>query len=168
MLLVGFMAAGKTTVGALLAERLGWTFVDLDGEIERAAGSSVTDLFASEGEPGFRRREAAATVALRGRERIVVATGGGWVANSEVTREDRAGTVVWLQVTPAEAVRRAAVAPGRRPLLGASADGAAELLAARVARYAAADLIIDTDGREPHEIAAEIIEALDMHTRQTG
>jgi shikimate kinase len=75
--LTGFMGSGKTTVGGLLAKRLSWNFLDLDQEIERRAGRSVSKIFAEDGEPGFRRLESLALVSALGRQRVVLALGGG-------------------------------------------------------------------------------------------
>ena len=77
LVLTGFMGSGKTTVGGLLAKRLEWSFLDLDHEIERRDGRSVARIFAEEGEPGFRRRESLALVSLLGKQRMVLALGGG-------------------------------------------------------------------------------------------
>src|SRR4029450_7991537 len=77
MFLIGFMASGKTTVGRLLSERLGWEFVDLDKLIEDDAGKAVADIFAAEGEAGFRKRETAALLEVAKQRKTVVATGGG-------------------------------------------------------------------------------------------
>src|SRR5450755_42182 len=75
--LVGFMATGKTTVGRILAARLGWRLVDLDDVIAREAGRTVPEIFEAEGEAGFRAREARALAAASAERRAVVATGGG-------------------------------------------------------------------------------------------
>lgn len=83
IVLAGFMGAGKTSVGRALADLLGWSFVDLDEEIARDAGRSIAEIFASEGEAAFRRRESRAIEALVGRREIVVATGGGSVVSPE-------------------------------------------------------------------------------------
>lgn len=77
LVLTGFMGSGKTTIGGLLARRLGWTFLDLDHEIERRAGQSVPSLFAEFGEAHFRRLEAATLAAVLGRKQVVLALGGG-------------------------------------------------------------------------------------------
>src|SRR5215510_4634653 len=81
--IVGFMATGKTTVGRLLAARLGWQMIDLDDEIVRAAGMSVKQIFATRGEAGFRDEEARAVRAACARRRTVVATGGGAVCRED-------------------------------------------------------------------------------------
>jgi shikimate kinase len=77
VVLTGFMGSGKTTVGHLLAERLGWTFHDLDDEIERRTGMTVPQIFAEKGEEAFRRQESAALASLLGKQHMVLALGGG-------------------------------------------------------------------------------------------
>jgi 3-dehydroquinate synthetase/shikimate kinase len=120
--LAGFMGSGKTSVGEVLADRLGRRFVDLDREIEARAGSAIGDLFATRGESGFRAlEEDVARDVLRDGEPVVVALGGGAVL-SERTRSDlaaRAFTVL-LDVDPATAWRR--VAGSDRPLAQAEED----------------------------------------------
>src|SRR5690606_38832104 len=81
VVLVGFMASGKTTVGRLLAERLGWRHLDLDAEIEREEGRSVAEIFRAEGEAYFRRREAVTGERLLAEPRTVLTPGGGWAAD---------------------------------------------------------------------------------------
>jgi shikimate kinase len=77
LVLTGFMGAGKTTVGRLLADRLGWDFLDLDAYIESRAGLSIPSIFAAHGEPHFRKLESQALAAALGRDKIVLALGGG-------------------------------------------------------------------------------------------
>ena len=95
--LIGYRGAGKSTVARLLAERLGWAWVDADVELEQRAGCAIRALFEGEGEAGFRRREAALLAELCERPRLVLATGGG-----VILREDnrallrRKAWVVWL------------------------------------------------------------------------
>src|SRR5262245_38504620 len=100
LFLIGFMASGKTTVGRLLAERLDWAFVDLDKVIEDGAGKTVADIFAAEGEPGFRKRETEALREVAQRKKTVVATGGGTPCRDENIRAMlAAGRVFWLDVS---------------------------------------------------------------------
>ena len=161
--LVGFMASGKTTVGSLLAARLDWAFVDLDALVVQAAGAPVADIFAREGESGFRRRESAAVREAARRRRTVVATGGGAACREEnlgVMLAD--GRVVALAVSPEEAVRRAGRSSGR-PLLDGAADPVAAargLLLARDPFYARAHVRIDTDGQTPDQIVEAALAAL--------
>jgi shikimate kinase len=167
VVLLGFMAAGKTAVGAELARRLGWEHLDLDREIERGEGRSVAEIFAAEGERHFRELEARATAGLAARGRVVVSPGGGWITGAGNLEALGAGTLaVWLQVSPEEAVRRAADAPGERPLLAGpgSLEAAHRLLAARAPLYARAELHIDTEGRSPGEVAAIIQHELRART----
>ncbi len=161
LVLVGFMAAGKSTVGRLLAQRLGWSFVDLDATIERNAGLSVAEIFAEQGEPVFRRLETEATRSLAGRRGLVLAPGGGWFLRPENRAALSASArTVWLRVTAEEAVRRSGAASGERPLLAGDDPlrRAAALLAEREPTYGTADWIVDTSGRSVDEIADEIAE----------
>jgi shikimate kinase len=163
--LIGFMASGKTTVGKLIASRIGWAFADVDDLVTRAAGLSVTEIFAAEGEAGFRRRESEAIRAAVARTRAVIATGGGAACYEEnLALMLSAGPVVALGVSAEEAVARAGSRSGR-PLL----DGQANLLAAsralldaRAPFYARAHLRVETEGRDSKEIAAEILAGLGL------
>ena len=159
VVLLGFMAAGKTAVGAELARRLGWEHLDLDREIERREGRSVAGIFAAEGEGRFRELEARATAELARRARVVVSPGGGWITGAGNLQALGPGTLaVWLQVSPDEAVRRAGASPGERPLLAGPdpLEAARRLLEARESLYARAGLHVDTEGRSPGEVAAII------------
>lgn len=159
IVLVGMMCSGKSAVGAALAELLGWAHVDLDREIERASGRPVREIFASEGEAAFRRMEAEATRRIAERTRVVLSPGGGWITNPDLLDALGPGTLcVWLQVSPEEAVRRSAAAPGERPLLaGPDPLGAVRrLLAEREPFYARAHLVLPTDGRSVGGAARDI------------
>ncbi|HYW09652.1 MAG TPA: shikimate kinase [Longimicrobium sp.] len=166
VVLVGFMCAGKSAVGELLARGLGWAFVDLDRLIEEIEGRSVREIFARHGEMGFRQVEARVTADVARWGRMVLAPGGGWVTNSLVGARPGSGTLTaWLRVSAEEAVRRGAAAPGVRPLL-AGADPLADaraLLAARTPAYARADLAVDTEGVAPSDVAATLARA--VHSR---
>lgn len=171
IVLVGFMAAGKTAVGQLLAAELGWEFLDLDRAIEEAAGRSVAAIFATEGEAGFRSREATATTAAAGRSNIVLAPGGGWVQQPELVRLLRAdAAMIWLRVTPAEAVKRAEADGAVRPLLAGPepVERAATLLRQRETLYRQADLAVDTDARSARDVAREILLRLGLERKQHG
>jgi len=158
--LTGFMGAGKTTVGHLLAQRLAVDFVDLDARIEAHRGQPITAIFEGEGEAGFRRLETEClrlTVELRD---SVVATGGGTpvdLANRDWMR--RHGRIVWLDVPFSELVARLAV-DGSRPLFRDVA-AAEQLFASRSEAYGDCDLRIDAGELEPGEIVSAIVEKLE-------
>jgi shikimate kinase len=158
--LVGFMASGKTTVGRMVAARLGWEFDDLDDLVTRDAGRAVADIFATEGEEGFRRRERDALKAAARRRRAVIATGGGAAAREDnLTVMLDSGVVVALAVSAVEAIRREGSTSGR-PLLDGKVDpvGAASLLLdARRGFYQRAHVHIDTDGRTPADVADAVL-----------
>jgi shikimate kinase len=159
LFLVGFMATGKTTVGRILAARLGWRLVDLDEVIARDAGETVSRIFETEGEAGFRAREAQALEAVSRERAVVVATGGGAACREENLRTMLdAGRVVALAITPEEAVRRARGGAGRPLLAGPDPVGtAAALLEARAPYYARAHLSVDTVGRLPQDVARDVL-----------
>lgn len=88
--LTGYRGTGKSSVAPLLADRLGWSWIDADAEIERRAGQSIRDIFAAGGEPEFRRQERAVMVDLLSRDRLVIASGGGAILNEQTRRDMRA------------------------------------------------------------------------------
>lgn len=163
LFLVGMMGAGKTTVGRLVAERLGWRYVDSDEEVEAATGHTVAELFATVGEAGFRAAETAALVdALAGRGPVVVAVAGGAVldpANRDLLR--RSGTVVWLRARPETLACRVG-AGGHRPLLaGSPAETVLRLDASRRPLYQeVADLVVDVDELAAPAVADRVAAAL--------
>jgi shikimate kinase len=157
--LVGFMAAGKTTVARILAERLGWRAEDIDELIEARERRTVAEIFARNGEPYFRSIERDILRLLLPLRHCVVATGGGTFMdpdNRAAINVD--GVSVWLDVPLEELVARMP-ADGRRPL---AADRAQmeRLFAARQVAYANAQLRVDARGGHPEAIAERIIEAV--------
>ena len=164
VLLIGPRGSGKTTAGRALAGRLGWAFADADDHVEAAAGMTIAAIFAAEGEPAFRDREAAALAELCGRTGHVIATGGGAVlrpANRLLLR--RSGFVVWLDVSPEAAWQRLQADPltaARRPNLTASGglDEVRALIAARESLYReTAHLRLPADDLSPDAAAAAIL-----------
>jgi len=164
IVLVGFMAAGKTETGRILARRLGWTFLDFDAEIEKHAGASVGEIFLKHGEIRFREIERQLTPVLVQRHDSVLATGGGWAVQPD-TIDALPGTAlsIWLNVSAEEAVRRAAASAIIRPLLEVAdpVATARALLQQRKAFYERADIRIDVDGRTPDQVAEDIMQLLD-------
>jgi shikimate kinase len=156
--LTGFMGAGKTTVGRLLAESLGWPFVDLDSEVEGAAGMPVREIFAARGEAAFRELELEALRRTLDFDPAVIATGGGTPTLAAAQRLLRAqGLVVWLNPPFATLVARiGALGKTDRPLFQDEAQ-ALELYGRRLPAYRLADLTIDVSAQEEApEVAARI------------
>jgi shikimate kinase len=158
ILLIGFMGSGKSTVGRILAARMGRSFVDLDEEIVAAAGKSVACIFSEDGEVAFRALEHAALAGLAQSPPSVVACGGGIVLREEnraLLR--RSGTAVYLKVSAEEALARIGDVSGRPLLAGGGAALAPALLASREALYAAcADFVVPTGGRTPAAVAEDV------------
>ena len=159
------MAAGKTTVGRILADRLGWAFADFDDAVAERAGRPTGAVIRDRGEAAFRALEAEVTRELAGRQHVVLAPGGGWAVQPSLMESLGPRTaLVWLRVTPEEAVRRAEAEGTDRPLLGPP-DGRVErmarLLRSREPRYRAADVVVDVDDREPPEVAEAILRRLE-------
>ena len=153
------MGSGKTTVGRLLAERLDRPFVDSDEQVEARAGRTVRDIFESDGEPAFRRLEAAALDAAVSRDvPAVIAAAGGVVldpANRDLLR--RAGTVVWLRAE-ARVLAERATGGIHRPLLEHDPEGVLmRMQSERRPLYEdVADHVVDVGDRSPEELAAHL------------
>ena len=158
--LVGFMGSGKSTVGRRLAERLELPFVDLDDDIEAAAGRTIASIFSEDGEQAFRDAEHAALAARVGSsESFVLALGGGaftFERNREVMRG--AGTSVWLDC-PFEVALRRVAGFEHRPLAKDPVQFRA-LFEKRAADYAQADVRIPVVSDDAGEAVAKIVEAL--------
>ncbi|RMG92313.1 MAG: 3-dehydroquinate synthase [Chloroflexi bacterium] len=161
IVLTGFMGTGKTTVGRLLAERLGLKFVDTDLLIEARDGRSVSNIFREAGEEVFRRLEAAVAQELAEEHGLVIATGGRLMLDSQnALALQKNGRVVCLVAEPEEIVRRLA-GDTQRPLLNVSdpKKQVNQLLQARAARYGRFPQIT-TSGKSPETVADEIIRYL--------
>jgi shikimate kinase len=161
--LIGYRGTGKTSVARELAGRLAYDWVDTDDRIEEVAGKTIAEIFADEGESRFREWEASVVAALSSKLRTVVALGGGAVMR-EGNRQaiSAAGPVVWLTAsvnTILERVAADSTTARRRPNL-TTAGGRAEIesmLAVRTPYYRqCATLVVDTEGKNPAEVAEEI------------
>lgn len=160
--LVGFMGAGKTTVGRILARKLGWRYCDADKVIETVAGKTVSEIFSSRGEIHFRDLESDTLSSLAGKTKQVIATGGGAVMREE-NREamKKGGAVIYLKA-PMSVIWERVRHSKTRPLLNVDNpfDAAEELLRKRAPFYETADITIDTENLAPEEAAAEIMKRL--------
>ncbi len=154
------MCTGKSTVGRLVAERLGWEFVDFDSAIEATQNQTITEIFREHGEPFFRALEAKMTAEVADRWRVVLATGGGWVTHPElVDRLKPRSLIIWLRARPETVYERhRGQADVVRPLLETDRplDVIRATLGERAPLYEQADAAVDTDAREPEEIAHHI------------
>ncbi len=166
------MGAGKSAVGERLAARLGLPFADSDADVERAAGATVAQLFAQEGEAAFRIRERAAIEAVAGRPGVVALGGGAVAEPGAATLLADTGTVVWLRARPATLAARIGSGEDRPLLAGlgfAKRIEALRVLArARERFYASARFSVDTDALTPDEVAQHIAEHLTERTPGAG
>src|SRR5260370_11432237 len=158
VVLVGFMGAGKTTVGHILAERLGQPFVDSDVLIEQRLGLEIRDIFAIEGEPYFRQLEHVTVAELVRGPEAVVALGGGAVEDPRTRAVLHHAPVVYLRVGYDEAMARVKSDEFRPMLHRPDLD---EVYKRRLPGYEDVSFVtIDTDGHRPDAIAMEVLAAL--------
>lgn len=159
LILVGLMGCGKTTVGRLVANGLGWEFIDTDRLIVEQTGTPIPVLFREKGEPFFRRVEKELLLTLKDKQRMVLATGGGTVLDGRNRRLlKEMGLVIYLKTSPAVLATRVGRGEGRPLLMGQEPVAAlTALLEKREIYYQEADLVVVTDGRTPSQVAAEII-----------
>jgi shikimate kinase len=167
--LVGMMGAGKSAVGRPLAEALGYRFVDADSVIAQTAGRSIPEIFASDGETGFRDLETAVLDSIAHWHSLVVATGGGVVTRPRNWGHLQQGVVIWLDAPQELLLARLIADSTPRPLL-AQADPAERLgalLAERRPLYGQADLSVEQlEEDSPSQIARKVLEALPAILRE--
>jgi shikimate kinase len=153
--LTGFMGSGKSTIGPILANTIGYDFADIDRVVEQAEGSPVSRIFREQGEAYFRARELAALHTLCVRPRLVVSLGGGTLVQPAAYQLIRStGILVYLKMSPEEVMRRLAHRTDRPLLLGADGEKLPEeqlrarierLYGERAALYESADVVVPTD-----------------------
>lgn len=159
IILIGNMGSGKTTVSRIIAKKTGWRFYDLDRLIVAKTGMEIPEIFARQGEAGFRRLEREVLLAVLGCKKAVIAAGGGTVKDPANLRDMKeAGVVVYLSAPVEELSRRVGKGLGR-PLLsgGRPADILARLAVEREPFYRQAHLTVNTAGLSPEEVADRII-----------
>lgn len=176
IVLTGFMGAGKSTIGPLLAQILGWKFVDIDSIIEAGAGKTVSEIFAQQGEAHFRELEALTIQDYAAKRDVVVALGGGAI-ETESTRELLARfehlRMIFLDAPLDVLVARCLAQPAaaERPVL-ADRKRLSQRLQARLPYYSAAHLTITTAGLTPRQVVDLILEKLDknraLHATREG
>lgn len=168
--LAGFMGSGKSTIGPILANSLGFEFVDIDKLVEQKAGKRIVDIFSTDGEQAFRSIEQMSLKEVAARDHCVISLGGGTIANEEnfhLIRES--GIIVYLQLSPGEILQRVHHRTDR-PLLTA-ADGAKlpveeiqqrvmDLLQRREQFYGRADVVIQSDRKRVGATVDEIVRRL--------
>lgn len=167
--LIGYMGCGKTTIGKRLAKSIGWDVIDMDSRIESRYRKTIPDIFASEGEESFRKKERFILEELSSLENVVVSTGGGapcFFDNIDVMNSS--GLCVYIRMTPEALAARLKNAKANRPLLKDKTEEELtnfikEQLEKRRAFYEQARYVIDNDNGTPEEAAAKIAELLNAH-----
>ncbi len=160
--LVGFMGAGKSTVGKIVADKIGYGFCDADTYIEEQAGTTITQIFADHGEDYFRDLESQSMEELAKNENQVIATGGGVVQRDRNWDAMNSGGITIYLKAAVEAIWERIKDDDTRPLLQVEdpIKTARELLNKRVSMYEKADIIINTDSLSPELVAQEVLSKL--------
>ncbi|MGD0731975.1 MAG: shikimate kinase [Terracidiphilus sp.] len=162
IILTGFMGSGKSTVGPLLAQRLGWTFTDLDDVIEAEAGTTIAELFARHGEPAFRTREHETIARLAATDSLVLALGGGAIEHPTTRSLLIAGPgtlLVHLEVELDTTLARCSGTEHIRPVFADQANLAARYQR-RLPLYRTAHISIHVDALTPDEVVEAILRAV--------
>ena len=168
IVLTGFMGSGKSTIGPLLAAELGWTFLDLDVEVEQRSGQTVPEIFAKRGEAAFRQEETAALVSILGHPHCVIALGGGapeTLANRLLLEQTPATAVIYLAASFATLAGRCAQqakvpAATLRPLFADPVSAEMRFAARHPLYLRLAHVSIDTDNLTPAASVAAVLQAI--------
>jgi shikimate kinase len=164
--LIGFMGAGKTSVGRLVAEQLHFDYLDTDELIQSSTGRSITEIFKTDGEPAFRALEQQVVTELAGHKRTVICAGGGLPTNPQnLSSLKTHALIVCLWATPEKIWERVKHQTHRPLLLGADPQlKIRELLTAREPFYKQADVLIHTDIRSVREVAQQVVHQFRLAT----
>lgn len=159
IVLIGFMGAGKTSVGKVIAKKLGFEFVDVDEVIEKATGMEISEIFSKFGESRFRDIEEEMIKLITQKKRQVIATGGGVVLRDKNMKRLKKGGVIFCLKASENVIFERLKQTTNRPLLQVEnpEERIKELLQKRMPLYEKADFIIDTEGLTPEEVAEKII-----------
>jgi shikimate kinase len=169
IILCGFMATGKSSVGKRLAALIGYDFLDLDAAIEADAGMEIPQIFASQGEPAFRALESRMVERMAGRSGRVIATGGGTIVNPQnLERLKRCGVVITLTADPQTILSRVGSGEDRPMLMGGDkAERIRTLMNQRAQAYESADMIVDTSAYSIDEVARHIMSSLKLQASES-
>ncbi len=176
--LTGFSGSGKSTIGPLLANSLGYEFVDLDQSIEKSAGKSITKIFAENGEEYFRALELRSLTELVEQKRLVVSLGGGVLENDpSFALIQKSGTMVYLK-SPSRILARRLCNKTDRPLLKGEngrklsreeiEEKITTILAKREPRYTSADITVETDVKRIGSTVEELTRKIERYVRNTS
>jgi shikimate kinase len=160
IILIGFMGSGKSSVGRILADRLGYELVDTDALLEERAGAPIARIFRERGEPAFRALESEVLAAAASRRRAVIATGGGAPAHPPNRDFFTRGDVVFHLRVSLENARKRAGENADRPLLAQDEEAVRRLYQGRQPVYQQLGQSVDTDGKTPSAVADEIMRLL--------
>jgi shikimate kinase len=158
--LIGFMGAGKTSVGRVVAEQLGFEFVDTDALIESRTGKTIPQIFASDGEAHFRSLEHAVVEQLSARDKVVISTGGGLPTNQSNLDSLKTHALVVCLWASADRIWERVKHQSHRPLLQTPnpQERIQELLQSRAPFYRQADVLLHTDNRSQRQVCQQVIQ----------
>lgn len=159
---IGFMGAGKTTIGRQLAEKLNINFVDLDEQIEKSAGCIINQIFAQHGEDYFRDLETKELAGFKNHVPTVVATGGGVVGREKNWELMRSHGKVFYLHADWDTISERLVDISKRPLANNGIDELYKLWVSRLPLYREADVVVDTNNLSVDQIVAKIADILDV------
>ncbi len=162
--LVGFMGTGKSSVGHMVADQIGFQFLDTDMAIEQRTGKSITQIFAEQGEPVFRELERKLVAELASQKRLVISTGGGLAANLDNLNSLKTHSLVVCLWASPEAIYERVRHQGHRPLLVSPVplEKIRALLSQREPFYRQADVLVNTERRAVKEVAQQVLHQLQL------